>query len=45
MTRIGNGLYTAELQFPLKGIWDLTAIVSKDQDQLSTMRRINVMAP
>ena len=45
MQEVTPGIYTAELTFPLKGLWDLTAILHKGDDQLKVTRRINVQAP
>lgn len=43
MQRIAPGLYSAELTFPLKGIWDLTATLHKGKDALHTTHRISVI--
>lgn len=45
MTRSSAGLYGAELEFPLKGVWDLTATVRKGDDELTTTRRFRVLGP
>ncbi len=45
MQRIAPGTYSAELTFPLKGIWDLTATLHKGPDSLKITRRISVQAP
>ncbi len=45
MQRIAPGTYSAELIFPLKGIWDLTATLYKGSDSLKITRRISVQAP
>ena len=45
MQEIAPGIYSTELTFPLKGIWDLTAILHKGEDALKVSRRINVQAP
>lgn len=45
MQQIAPGIYSAEMVFPLKGIWDLTAILHKGDDALRITRRISVQAP
>jgi nitrogen fixation protein FixH len=42
MAMTETGLYRAELVFPLKGHWELTATVKHQQDQLSLTQKINV---
>jgi len=44
MQEIAPGIYSAEITFPLKGIWDLTAILHKGEDALKVSRRISVQA-
>jgi len=44
MQEIAPGVYSAELTFPLKGIWDMTAVLVKGDDSLKTSRRISVEA-
>ncbi len=45
MEQVAPGVYSAELVFPLKGIWDLTAELQKDGDALEITRRISVRTP
>ncbi len=45
MRQIAPGVYSAELVFPLKGIWDLTAVLHKGGDALEITRRISVRTP
>jgi|AMFO01.1.fsa_nt_gi Predicted integral membrane protein linked to a cation pump len=45
MQQIAPGIYSVELTFPLKGIWDLTATLHKGTDALKITRRISVQAP
>jgi len=44
MQEIAPGVYSVELTFPLKGIWDLSAILVKDNDKLKVTHRISVLA-
>ena len=44
MQEIAPGVYSAELTFPLKGIWDLSAVLVKEDDSLKVTRRISVEA-
>lgn len=44
MQEIAPGIYSTELTFPLKGVWDLTAILHKGEDALRVSRRISVQA-
>ncbi|RTZ72625.1 MAG: nitrogen fixation protein FixH [Gammaproteobacteria bacterium] len=44
MQEIAPGIYSAELTFPLKGIWDLIAILHRGEDALKVSRRISVQA-
>lgn len=44
MMEIAPGIYSAEMTFPLKGIWDLTVTLHKGQDSLKKTRRISVQA-
>ncbi|BAO44585.1 conserved hypothetical protein [Thiolapillus brandeum] len=44
MQEIAPGVYSAELTFPLKGIWDLSAVLVKGEDSLKVTRRISVEA-
>ena len=44
MQKIAPGIYSAELNFPLKGIWDLIAVLHKGEDALQMSRRISVRA-
>ncbi|WP_457674511.1 FixH family protein [Thiolapillus sp.] len=44
MQEIAPGVYSAELTFPLKGVWDLTAVLVKGEDSLKVTRRISVQA-
>lgn len=45
MERVAPGVYSAELSFPLKGIWDLTAILHRNEDALHITQRISVQSP
>lgn len=42
MQEVTAGVYSAEAVFPLKGIWDLKAAITKGDDQLNVTRRISV---
>ncbi len=44
MQEIAPGVYSAEVVFPLKGIWDLSATLFKADDSLKVTRRISVQA-
>lgn len=44
MQRLTAGVYTAEMHFPLKGIWDLTTTLTKGENSLDLTRRISVQA-
>ena len=44
MAEIAPGLFSTEVTFGLKGIWDLTATVSREEDNLDLVRRISVSA-
>ena len=44
MQQVTPGVYTVELRFPLKGIWDLTTTLSKGGNSLDYSRRISVQA-
>jgi nitrogen fixation protein FixH len=44
MQKIAPGIYTAELTFPLKGIWDISAKLTKGEDSLKVAHRISVLA-
>ncbi len=44
MQEIAPGVYSAEVTFPLKGIWDLSAVLVKEGDSLKVTRRISVKA-
>ena len=44
MQEIAPGVYSAEITFPLKGIWDLSATLVKGTDSLKVTRRISVGA-
>ncbi len=44
MQEIAPGVYSAELVFPLKGIWDITAVLVKGEDSLKVTRRVSVKA-
>ena len=44
MQEIAPGIYSAELTFPLKGIWDLIAVLHKGDDALKIRQRISVQA-
>jgi nitrogen fixation protein FixH len=39
-----SGLYQAEVSFPLKGVWDLTARVTRGEHSLDVTQRISVLA-
>lgn len=43
MTRAGNGQFTAQTAFPLKGIWDLIIEAQKGDDLIKITRRITVL--
>lgn len=44
MELIAPGLFSTEVVFDLKGIWDLTAMVKQGEDNLDLVRRISVSA-
>ena len=44
MQRIAPGQYSADLTFPLKGLWELTATLHKGKDALHVTNRISVSA-
>ncbi len=44
MQEIAPGVYSAELVFPLKGIWDLNAVLTKGEDSLKITQRISVLS-
>ncbi len=44
MKQIAPGTYSAEVRFPLKGVWDLTVSLRKGKDVLGIQRRIHVFA-
>ncbi len=44
MQKIAPGVYSAELTFPLKGIWDLSAVLTKGEDSLKLTHRISVLS-
>ncbi len=44
MQEIAPGVYSVEITFPLKGIWDLSATLFKGDDHLKFTRRISVLA-
>lgn len=44
MQKLTAGVYTTEMLFPLKGIWDLTTTLTKGEDSLEHTRRISVQA-
>ena len=44
MQEIAPGVYSAEVVFPLKGIWDLSATLIKADDSLKVTRRVSVQA-
>ncbi len=44
MQEVGPGVYSTELTFPLKGIWDLNVILTKGEDSLKLTRRISVLS-
>ncbi len=44
MHEVTAGVYTVEMRFPLKGIWDLTATLSKGGNSIDITRRISVQA-
>lgn len=39
-----SGLYQAEVSFPLKGVWELTARVTRSESSLDVAQRISVLA-
>ncbi len=43
MTRAGNGLFTAQAAFPLKGIWDLIIEAKQGDELIKITRRITVL--
>jgi nitrogen fixation protein FixH len=45
MQEVAPGIYSTEITFPLKGVWDLTAILHKGEDALQISQRISVKAP
>ena len=45
MAEVAPGLYSTEVVFPLKGIWDITATLVKEEDSLKVTRRVSVAAP
>lgn len=45
MQQVAPGIYSTEMVFPLKGIWDLTAILYRGDDTLKITKRISVQAP
>ncbi|WP_456407009.1 FixH family protein [Thiolapillus sp.] len=44
MQEIAPGVYSVELVFPLKGVWDLSAVLIKGEDKLKITRRISVLS-
>lgn len=44
MQEIAPGVYSVELVFPLKGIWDVSAILMKGKDNLKITQRISVLS-
>ena len=42
MTPYAPGIYSAEVSFALRGIWDLKVLVSQGEDQIEESRRISV---
>ncbi len=44
MQKVAPGIYTAELTFPLKGIWDISAVLTKGEDSLKITHRISVLS-
>ncbi|WP_456379085.1 FixH family protein [Thiolapillus sp.] len=44
MQEIAPGVYSAELIFPLKGIWDLNVMLTKGEDSLKLTHRISVLS-
>ena len=44
MVETSPGVYQAEVAFPLKGAWELTARLQRDEDSLALVRRISVLA-
>lgn len=45
MEIITAGVYQARFALPLKGIWDLKAKISRNEDELELEQRITVQAP
>jgi nitrogen fixation protein FixH len=43
MADLSNGVYQAELAFPLPGIWDMLVVVSRDGAEYSQAQRVNVV--
>jgi nitrogen fixation protein FixH len=44
MQEIAPGVYSAELVFPLKGVWDISAVLVQGEDSLKVTHRISVGA-
>lgn len=45
MEQVTAGIYSVKAIFPLKGIWDITATLSKGEDSLNITRRLSVLSP
>jgi nitrogen fixation protein FixH len=44
MHKVATGVYSVEIRFPLKGIWDLTTTLSQGDNHLDFTRRVSVQA-
>lgn len=43
MTEAGNGQFTTQAAFPLKGVWDLIIEAEKGHDRMNIARRVTVL--
>lgn len=43
MSDLTNGVYQAEIKFPLPGIWDMLVVVTQEGAEYSQAQRVNVL--
>lgn len=43
LTEVGAGMYEGYVTYPLKGIWDLTVNISREQDNFDFTRRASIV--
>jgi hypothetical protein len=45
MIEEARGRYTAEVMFPLAGVWDTVAVVREGEEEYSVSQRVSVARP